>query len=291
MEQDDSLIRRVALLQSVSTNVNIPFKKVSFTKVFRTSNVITSIATITPRTGTPASAVVSVSGNLSVPHSHSNSRTNTITPSIATVTPRTGTPVSLVESGGNLPLPHSRNDSGTSSVTSSATSLTSATAPAGGTWAKVVGDAAPLPQTSTVPRPVDPPLRLHNKKGERIDPPFTLDWNALKRVKKIKMCNMHYLHPNGCKFSEGKCQHRHDYKATNAEIDILRSVSRETACLNGVRCSDVPCLYGHRCPYPPVNSPSQRGHACALGDRCRFPKEMHSITDNTPAKATNTGKR
>ena len=113
----------------------------------------------------------------------------------------------------------------------------------------------------------------------------------MKRVKKIKMCNMHYLHPNGCKFSEGKCQHRHDYKATNAEIDILRSVSGETACLNGVRCSDVPCLYGHRCPYPPVTEGSMRGLVCQMGEKCRFPREMHGIKDATLVRATNTGKR
>lgn len=248
MEREDKIARRVALLQSAPTDLNIPFKKVSFTEVFRTSKIIPSIATITPRTGTPAS---------------------------------------LVESGGgNPPVTRSPNDSRASSTTSAIPPAV----PAVRTWAKLAQDVATLPQTSTVPRPVDPPARRHNHKGQRIDPPFLLDWEALKRVKQIKMCNMHYLHPDGCKWTEEKCNHRHTYEATAEEMEILRSVSRETACHNGVSCDDLVCLYGHRCPYPPAKEGSMRGLGCIMGERCRFPREMHGIKDTTPARATNTGK-
>ena len=104
------------------------------------------------------------------------------------------------------------------------------------------------------------------------------------------MCNMHYLHPDGCKWTEEKCNHRHTYEATAEEMEILKSVSRETACHNGVSCDDVVCLYGHRCPYPPAKEGSMRGLGCIMGERCRFPREMHGIKDTTPARATNTGK-
>ena len=269
VEQDETLSSRAALLQSVPTDLNVPFKKVCFTKVFRTSNIIPSIATATPRSGTPASTVESVSGNLPVP--------------------RAETPASAVGVSGNLSVPRSRNDSHASSIASATVPVPAV--PTGKTWAKLAQESATLPQTSTVPRPVAPTSRLHNKKGQRIDPPFLLDWEALKRVKQIRMCNMYYLHPKSCKFSEEKCNHRHDYTPTNAEVEILRSVSRENACRHGVGCDDPDCIYGHRCPYPRIDEGSMRGLACQMGDRCRFSKEMHGIQDATSARATNTGKR
>ena len=245
MKQEKKLTRRVALLQTVSTNVNMPLKTVSFPEVFRTSKVMTSAAVMTPRTGTPASTV---------------------------------------ENGNGQPqVPRSRTDSLASSVTS-------ATAPAPKTWAKLAQAVATLPQTDAVPRAVQQPNKRHNKKGQRIDAPFNLDWDALKRVKNIKMCNMHYLHPDGCKYSGERCNHRHNYNATDDEIEILRSVSRETACKNGVTCDELVCVYGHRCPYPAVSEGSMRGLGCVMGDKCRFPREMHGIKDSTPARATNTGK-
>lgn len=246
------LRKRVALLQSVSKDVNIPFKTVSFTEVFRTSKSITSTATITPRTGTPGS---------------------------------------LVENGGgNRPLPHSRNDSRASSISTANPPAVNSNVPVAKSWAKLAQDVALLPQTSEVPRAVEMPVRRHNKKGQRIDPPFNFDWNELKRVKKIKMCNMNYLHPNGCKWSAERCNHLHDYPATEAELEILKSVSRETACHNGATCDDLICVYGHRCPYPPATEGSMRGLGCFMGDKCRFPREMHGIKDSTPARATNLGK-
>ena len=245
VEQNEKLQRRVALLQSVPTDAELPFKTVSFHEVFRTSKITMGIANITPRSATPASVA-----------SNNN-----------------GQPL----------LPPSR-DSRVSSV--AATDV-----PAVKTWAKLAQRVAPLPQTSTVPRAVEPPARRHNKKGQRIDPPFDLDWDELKRVKKIKMCNMFYLHPDGCKWSAERCNHRHDYDATDAEIKLLRSVSRETPCHNGVRCDELVCVYGHRCPFPPATEGSMRGLACTLGDKCRFPREMHGIKDPAPARATNTGKR
>jgi hypothetical protein len=236
---------RVALLQSVPTNVNIPFKTVSFSEVFRTSKIMTNIPVMTPRTETPASTV---------------------------------------ENGiGQLPVTRSRNDSLASSVSA-------ANAPGGKSWAKRAQEVATLPQTSTVQRPVDVPTRRYNVKGQRIDPPFNNDWEALNRVKKIKMCNMHYLHPDGCKWSDERCPHTHTYPATDAEKEILKSVSRETACNNGGTCSDLICVYGHRCPYPAAKEGSMRGLGCVKGDKCRFPREMHGIRDSTPARATNTGK-
>jgi hypothetical protein len=213
-------------------------------------------------------------------------RTSKITMNVPslTSTPRTRTPASIAaNSNGHLPVPPSRD--------SCASSVTSADAPAAKTWAKCAQNAAALPQTSTVPRIVEPPTQRHNKKGQRIDPPLDFDWEELQRVKKIKMCNMHYLHPDGCKWSAERCNHRHDYEPTPAEKQLLRSVSRETPCLNGVDCDELVCVYGHRCPFPAATEGSMRGLACTKGDKCRFPREMHGIKDAAPARASNTGIR
>ena len=270
--------------------MNIPFKTVSFTEVFRTSKITPAMINLTPRTGTPASTVENGSGIFPVPRSRNDSRASSISianaPAVPTV--RTATPAPTMENGsGTLPASRSRNDPRTSSISAANTPA----APTVKTWAKLAQAAAPLPQTTTVQRVVDPPTGRHNKKGQRIDPPFDMDREALNRVKKIKMCNMSYLHPDGCKFSEEKCNHIHSYKATATEIELLKSVSRETPCHNGVRCNEVICLYGHRCPYTAVSEGSMRGLSCTMGSQCRFPRDMHGITDTTPAKATKTGKR
>lgn len=249
VEQDDKLRNRVALLQSVPSDPRPPFKTACFPEVFRTSKITMGIASITPRTGTPASIT-------------SNSNIN-----------------------GHLPvLPfHTRSDSRASSITS--TEVPGANAKP--SWAKLAQVVAPLPQTSMVPRAPEPPTRRHNKKGQRIDPPFDYDLDALQKVKKIKMCNMHYLHPDGCKWPANKCNHRHDYKPTPNELKLLKSVSRETACHNGFGCDETVCVYGHRCPFPAASEGSMRGLACILGDKCRFPQEMHGIKDSAAARATN----
>jgi hypothetical protein len=191
------------------------------------------------------------------------------------ITPRTGTPgsVSGVSNNGysSIGLPfHDRTNSPASSFASVEPSGTKS-------WAKLAQAVAPLPQTSAIPRALEEPTPRHNSKGQRIDPPIVGDWKEIQRVKAIKMCNMHYLHPDGCKFSADYCNHRHDYKPTVAEIRLLRSVSRETACRHGVGCDETVCVYGHRCPFPLATEGTMRGLWCINGEKCRFPKDMHGI--------------
>jgi hypothetical protein len=246
--QDEQLRERVALLQSVPSETQYPFKTVCLPGIFLANKLTMGIANITPRTGTPASGSSVGNGHLPV-----------------------------------LPF-HTRTNSVASSVTTAETSNAK-------TWAKLAQDVAKLPLTNIAPRVVEQPTRRHNRKGQRIDPPFDYDMEALQRVKKIKMCNMHYLHPDGCKWPASKCNHRHDYKPTPAELKLLKSVSRETACHHGVGCDEDICVYGHRCPFPAATEGSMRGLYCMLGDKCRFPREMHGIKDSAPARAINMSLR
>jgi len=236
---DEEAKNRVSLVQSMKSDVQHDFKTACFPGIFRTSKITLPMPMgyITPRTGTPGS-VSGVSNN-----------------GYASV---------------GLPF-HDRSDSPASSFASVEPQ------PGVKSWAKLAQAVAPLPQTSAIPRAPEEPASRHNKRGQRIDPPYFGDWKEIQRVKAIKMCNMHYLHPDGCKFTAEYCNHRHDYKPSAAEIKLLRSVSRETACRHGIGCDEDVCVYGHRCPYPLATEGTMRGLWCINGEKCRFPKDMHGI--------------
>ena len=236
--EDEEAKNRVSLVQSTKSDTQHDFKSTCFPGVFRSSKI-------------------------------------TLPTPMGYITPRTGTPGSLSGISNNgyasvgLPF-HDRSNS-------PASSFASVEQPGVKSWAKLAQAVAPLPQTSAIPRAPEEPVQRHNKKGQRIDPPILGDWKEIQRVKAIKMCNMHYLHPDGCKFSAEYCNHRHDYKPTAAEIKLLRSVSRETACRHGIACNEEVCVYGHRCPYALATEGTMRGLWCINGEKCRFPKEMHGI--------------
>ncbi|KAM0722409.1 hypothetical protein Q7P37_001850 [Cladosporium fusiforme] len=154
-------------------------------------------------------------------------------------------------------------------------SVTAADEPAD-SWAKRAHAAVALPQTSMLPRVTSTSGVRRNKKGQRIDPPIEFDPDEHHRIKKLKLCNKHYLHPQGCPPTQ-KCQHNHDYHPTSSEIKALRQVSREVVCNEGVDCDDPFCVYGHRCPYPVAKEGTLRGLGCINGSGCRFPREMHGI--------------
>lgn len=164
--------------------------------------------------------------------------------------------------------PKSRTDSLTSSVTST-------DAPAD-SWAKRASAAAALPQTSMAPRAPSTSGVRRNKKGQRLDPMLDFNPDEHDRVKKLKLCNKHYLHPDGCG-SGILCHHRHDYRTTPSETKALRQISREVVCMDGMECDDPICIYGHRCPYPVAKEGTLRGLGCINGSACRFPREMHGI--------------
>ncbi|KAF2667042.1 hypothetical protein BT63DRAFT_427461, partial [Microthyrium microscopicum] len=133
--------------------------------------------------------------------------------------------------------------------------------------------------------------------GRRIDPvPAKYNKDEVDRVKKLKLCNVHYLrgpcpydqalkHPKVNKHTkDGKCTHRHDYKATKAELETLALVARMAPCSNGMECEDGPCIYGHVCPAPRQTNLHKlkggptaiaEGKLCIFGVECRFDTKMH----------------
>lgn len=93
----------------------------------------------------------------------------------------------------------------------------------------------PTPVVQTIPR---------NRHGQRIDPVVKYDANEVERVKKLKMCNVHFLR-HDCIFGDD-CTHDHSYKPNKNEVQTLRHVARMTPCKFGTECDEIKCIYGHR---------------------------------------------
>lgn len=134
--------------------------------------------------------------------------------------------------------------------------------------------STPQPTSSTTTTTI-----LRNRKGQRLDPEIKVDKAEVKRVKALKMCNVHFLRGNCQHGSE--CSHDHEYKPTAKELITVRYIARLAPCKYGTECTDERCIYGHRCPGGSI-TPASGG--CAFwGDRCRFPDEMH-FGDTTAVK-------
>ncbi|KAF2838041.1 hypothetical protein M501DRAFT_1032020 [Patellaria atrata CBS 101060] len=151
-------------------------------------------------------------------------------------------------------------------------------------WASAAAKAAALPMSSLPPAAKavqqDPNYIPRNRKGQRIDsPPRQYDREEVNRVKKLKMCNVHFLR-KACPFGD-ECAHVHDYKPTQAELETLRLVARMTPCTYGTQCEDPGCTYGHRCHAPE----GKNGERCIFGGMCKFKNEMHNM-DLTPVTLT-----
>lgn len=149
------------------------------------------------------------------------------------------------------------------------------------TWASAVQKAnfvpfspatTKSPSTSTS-KPTMPTVP-RNRKGQRVDPQIPYNKDEVNRVKKLKMCNVHFLRGE-CPYGD-ECTHIHKYKPTKQELEVLRLVARMAPCMHGSECEDAKCIYGHRCPAPE----GRRGENCIFGDGCRFPLELHGLDTN-----------
>lgn len=149
-------------------------------------------------------------------------------------------------------------------------------------WAETAV-APPLPASPAADyRPADRnEIVARNRAGQRIDPPYRdIDKAEVDRVKKLKLCNVHYL-LNECPYGN-KCPHRHNYQPTEGEIAALRLVARLAPCTNGSGCEVPKCVYGHCCPAAPAKTkPTVKGiQTCTYGSACNFPPELHDIDRN-----------
>ncbi|KAK0264199.1 hypothetical protein LTR91_010182 [Friedmanniomyces endolithicus] len=134
---------------------------------------------------------------------------------------------------------------------------------------------------------------LRNRAGHRVDEPLDYDREEVIRLKKLKMCNQHYIGGGCCHYNAGKsdkCPHKHEIRVTAQERYLLRVVARETPCKKGLFCDDKKCIYGHRCPFPVATEGSLRGSGrCLNGEHCRFGHEMHGVDSKVVKTVRVTG--
>ncbi|KAF1941492.1 hypothetical protein EJ02DRAFT_347714 [Clathrospora elynae] len=147
-------------------------------------------------------------------------------------------------------------------------------------WAAKAAAPAPPVTHSPVYKPANrEEVIARNRAGQRVDPPCKdYDKTEVDRIKKIKMCSVHFLRRE-CPY-EDNCTHLHAYKPTKDELSTLRLVARMAPCLNGSGCQDIKCIYGHRCPAPPHKHHMKGTKSCIFGDSCKFPPELHDIDTN-----------
>ena len=153
----------------------------------------------------------------------------------------------------------------------------------GSTWASAAMAAPPyVASPPPTPKPTQQgiPQVQRNRYEQRIDPIVQYDPNEVKRIKKLKMCNVHFLRSD-CPYDP--CTHDHFYKPNKNEIATLRYVSRMTPCKFGSECDDIKCIYGHICP----NSVDGKKD-CRWGENCRFDREQHGI-ERTIVKVMKVG--
>lgn len=185
------------------------------------------------------------------------------------------------------PLGQNRNQTPSESVTSSRSPSVAINS-----WAAKLANAPAPPDTppSTKAKPVSPALKSvpsgtipRNRKGQRVDPDIPkYDKAEVDRIKKIKMCNVHFLRKE-CPYGD-RCTHRHDYIPNKNEIEWLKVVARMAACRFGSACDDLKCIYGHRCQAPERMDKSKivndGGKTCIFANECVFPKELHNMDCN-----------
>ncbi|KAF6231848.1 hypothetical protein HO173_009931 [Letharia columbiana] len=156
--------------------------------------------------------------------------------------------------------------------------------PAAPTWASA---AMTAPSQMASPPPTPQPTAnvtkqvLRNRYGQRIDTIMSYDPNEVKRIKKLKMCNVHFLRGD-CPYDP--CTHDHFYKPNKNEMATLKYVSRMTPCKFGSECDDLKCIYGHRCP-----NDVEGKKDCRWGENCRFERELHGL-DRAVVKTLKVGK-
>ncbi|GKZ89175.1 hypothetical protein AnigIFM59636_010898 [Aspergillus niger] len=162
-------------------------------------------------------------------------------------------------------VPLSRTSTSTSTNASTSLSSTSARPSSPGEFQVVQSKSA---------TPARPKIVERNKYGQRVD---RVDFKSipreeLNRLKKLKLCNLHYL-LGEC--TVDNCQHDHSRKLTKNELSILSAIARMTPCRYGLECDDPECTYGHRCPHA---EPGKRD--CYWGSNCRFDPAAHGIDTN-----------
>ena len=264
---------KVVLLEGVPFEkelLPLPYATKKFPDIFRDSKVVVwGNSTFVPGrqrhttdTGSPAQKVYDVS--IGFP-----GRFSTLLPQVM------DSPIPVRATAATLPRTPS------SSTIASDGSPTTKAPPVLNSWAAKAAAPARPDSTLMTYEPADRnEVIARNRAGQRIDPPCKdYDKTEVDRVKKLKLCNVHFLRQE-CPY-DMQCTHKHDYTPNRSEIAFLRLVARMSPCQNGSGCQDAKCIFGHRCPAPPSKNKVTKGmKSCIFQDTCRFPIELHDVDTN-----------
>lgn len=278
----DELLDKVVLLEGVPFEkelVSLPYKTKRFPDIFRDSKLIAWLANKTFNALSPSFVPTGISG-FDIKES-ANFVVSTGLPSRfpAPASPRPLSTSSLLDSplASSAALNHIARTPSTSSLASDGLITRKPTVEPMNYAAKA---AAPPPSAS--PSPVykashRDEVIARNRAGQRVDPPCkSYDKTEVDRIKKLKLCNVHFLRKE-CPYGE-HCTHSHAYSPTESEIATLRLVARMAPCVYGSGCQDIKCIYGHRCAAPPHKTNHVKGtKSCIFGDSCKFSEELHDI--------------
>tara|TARA_R110002003_G_scaffold109_3_gene9109 strand:- start:1247 stop:2194 length:948 start_codon:yes stop_codon:yes gene_type:complete len=274
------IVEKVVLLEGVPFEkelVPLPYGTKKFLGLFRDTKIVLNPSAVPYVYNQPATPVGPSSNSIN------GAKTYSMLPGLPTRFPA---PVSRPTGIMDSPLPSRAALAASSPLprTPSASTLASDSFPNLGktvSWASKA--AAPPPPVSDAPV-YKPALReeqiARNRAGQRVDPQTKdYDKTEVDRVKKLKLCNVHFLRKE-CPY-DTNCTHAHKYNATADEIRTLRLVARMAPCTNGSGCQDLKCIYGHRCPAPPHKYNHVKGtKSCIFGEACKFPPELHDIDMN-----------
>ena len=136
-------------------------------------------------------------------------------------------------------------------------------------WVAAVQNGTTQPETRIAPAQTPAPtsssqLIPRNNRGQRVDLPITVPRYMVNEIKRLKLCNNHYL-AAPCHFAD--CQHPHHVKLNETQTDALRCVARMAPCkYGGLYCDKRDCYYGHKCFREPCDK-----------RLCEFPDEMHGV--------------
>ncbi|KAF2011566.1 hypothetical protein BU24DRAFT_435970 [Aaosphaeria arxii CBS 175.79] len=270
---DPVAVPRVTLLEGVPFEkelVDLPYKTKKFSDLFRDTKLSTAWG-------------ASSSGYNSIPNSPAPVKNYNVIGGLPTRFPppqrQTSNSNSLLDSPNMAHVVPTLPRTPSTSTLASTDGISSAK-PVGMNWAaKAAAPAPPTTADSPVYRPVSRgEIIARNRAGQRVDPP-SRDYDKVEvdRIKRIKMCNVHFLRDE-CPFGDN-CTHLHAYKPTPSEISTLRLVARMAPCSNGSGCEDIKCIYGHRCPAP-TGKTATSGKTCIFGENCKFPPELHNVDCN-----------
>jgi hypothetical protein len=248
--------------------IPLPYRKKKLPGIFRESKIVLD--------GGPRSNYHPIASSMESPPTVS--KHYSILPGLPTRFPAPSRPAIFLES----PLPSAAALATTNMprTPSSSTLASDASTPAlkpATSWAAKAAAPAPSRSSSPAYKPVvRDEVIARNRAGQRIDPPCkSYDKLEVDRIKKLKMCNVHFLRAE-CPFN-ADCTHEHAHAPTADEIGTLRLVARMAPCVNGSACQDIKCIYGHVCPFPASKTHRK---ACIFGDACKFDRGLHDVDRN-----------